>query len=95
SALATYDRAFHESTTQTGVADTCGYCGDDFARSGINQPEEGHVRHVTEQDWDERVRHLQDQHKFRDCDGSKGFVRADYFQRHLRESKPVVWTMSC
>lgn len=84
SALATYDRAFHESTTRPGEADTCGYCGEEFARSGLSPA--GHVRHVTEQDWDERVRHLQDHHKFRECNSSKKFYRADHFRQHLKHS---------
>lgn len=84
SALATYDRAFHESTTRPGEADTCGYCGEEFARSGLTPA--GHVRHVTEQDWDERVRHLQDHHKFRECNSSKKFYRADHFRQHLKHS---------
>ncbi|ROV92201.1 hypothetical protein VMCG_09292 [Cytospora schulzeri] len=78
----------------------CAYCGNrfknkneaerhqnslhEFARSGLAPA--GHVRHVTEQDWDERVRHLQDHHKFRECNSSKKFYRADHFRQHLKHS---------
>ncbi|GKU08915.1 unnamed protein product, partial [Fusarium langsethiae] len=34
SALSGYDRAFHDCTNRPGEADTCGYCGDKFTRSG-------------------------------------------------------------
>ncbi|KAM0397730.1 hypothetical protein HYE67_011291 [Fusarium culmorum] len=91
SALSGYDRAFHDSTNRPGEADTCGYCGDEFPRSGRgpgtsalnggNAP-----RHATEQDWDERIRHLQEVHKFRECNSSKKFFRADHFRQHLKHS---------
>lgn len=41
---------------------------------------------MTQQDWDERIRHLQDQHKFRECNSSKKFYRADHFRQHLKHS---------
>lgn len=85
SALSGYDRAFHESTNRPGEADACGYCGDEFPRSGrvpgVNVP-----RHATEQDWDDRIRHLQETHKFRECNSSKKFYRADHFRQHLKHS---------
>ncbi|CAN8104501.1 unnamed protein product [Discula destructiva] len=84
SALSTYDRAFHESTARPGEADTCGYCGEEFVRSGVSPA--GHGRLATEQDWDERVRHLGDHHKFRECNSSKKFFRADHFRQHLKHS---------
>ncbi|KAI3323897.1 hypothetical protein HD806DRAFT_522432 [Xylariaceae sp. AK1471] len=77
-----YDRAFHESTNRPGEADTCGYCGEEFGRSGVAvQP-----RQITQHDWDERVRHLQETHKFRECNSSKKFYRADHFRQHLKHS---------
>lgn len=84
-ALSSYDRAFHESTFRPGEADTCGYCGEEFARSGFaaGRPD---ARHATEQDWDDRIRHLQDVHKFRECNASKKFFRADHFRQHLKHS---------
>lgn len=77
-----YDRAFHDSTNRPGEADTCGYCGEEFARSGGL----GRARHPTEHDWDERLRHLQEVHKFRECNSSKKFYRADHFRQHLKHS---------
>ncbi|CEI67496.1 hypothetical protein FVEN_g5599 [Fusarium venenatum] len=91
SALSGYDRAFHDSTNRPGEADTCGYCGDEFTRSGRG-PGTGALnggnapRHATEQDWDERIRHLQEVHKFRECNSSKKFFRADHFRQHLKHS---------
>ena len=82
SALTGYERAFHDSTTKPGEADTCGYCGDEFPRSGRNQS----GPFITDQDWEERIRHLQDVHKFRECNSSKKFYRADHFRQHLKHS---------
>lgn len=82
SALSVYDRAFHESTASPGEADTCGYCGDDFYRSGMGPS----GKFATDQDWDERGRHLQDVHKFGECNIAKKFFRADHFRQHLKHS---------
>ncbi|KAI1324085.1 hypothetical protein F5Y16DRAFT_315295 [Xylariaceae sp. FL0255] len=77
-----FDRAFHESTTRPGEADTCGYCGEEFSRSGGV----GRSRIPTEVDWDERLRHLQEVHKYRECNSGKKFYRADHFRQHLKHS---------
>lgn len=65
-----------------GEADVCGYCGEEFPRTGKSQ---GGLC-VSEQDWEGRVRHLQDVHKFRECNASKKFYRADHFRQHLKHS---------
>ncbi|KAK6845330.1 c2h2 finger domain containing protein [Apiospora arundinis] len=75
-------RHFTKAAIDPGEADACGYCGDEFARSGGS----GRNRHATEQDWDERLRHLQEVHKFRECNSSKKFFRADHFRQHLKHS---------
>jgi hypothetical protein len=91
SALSGYGRAFHESTSRPGEADSCGYCGEEFPRSGRG-PGAGALnggnapRHATDEDWDERIRHLQEVHKFRECNSSKKFYRADHFRQHLKHS---------
>ncbi|ATY65999.1 C2H2 finger domain [Cordyceps militaris] len=91
SALSGYDRAFHESTNRPGEADVCGYCGDEFPRTGV-APGTGALsggvvpKRPTDQDWDERIRHLQEIHKFRECNSSKKFYRADHFRQHLKHS---------
>ncbi|KAH6884824.1 hypothetical protein B0T10DRAFT_97339 [Thelonectria olida] len=85
SALSGYDRAFHESTHRPGEADACGYCGEDFYRSGRG-PGANAPKHATDKDWDERIRHLQETHKFRECNSSKKFYRADHFRQHLKHS---------
>ncbi|KAI8634421.1 hypothetical protein F5Y19DRAFT_487830 [Xylariaceae sp. FL1651] len=77
-----FDRAFHESTSKPGEADTCGYCGEEFVRSGGA----ARSRLPTQRDWDERLRHLQEVHKFRECNSSKKFYRADHFRQHLKHS---------
>ncbi|KAI0425349.1 hypothetical protein F5Y09DRAFT_335058 [Xylaria sp. FL1042] len=77
-----FDRAFHESTNRPGEADTCGYCGEEFGRSGGA----ARARHPTERDWDMRLKHLQEAHKFRECNSSKKFYRADHFRQHLKHS---------
>jgi uncharacterized Zn-finger protein len=84
SALSGYGRAFHESSARPGEADTCGYCGKDFARSGHSSG--GGPRTISDQDWDERIQHLQEVHKFRECNSSKKFFRADHFRQHLKHS---------
>ncbi|KAI0440395.1 hypothetical protein F4803DRAFT_471128 [Xylaria telfairii] len=76
------DRAFHESTNRPGEADTCGYCGEEFGRSGGA----GRARLTTDRDWDQRLKHLQEVHKFRECNSSKKFYRADHFRQHLKHS---------
>lgn len=83
SALTGYERAFHESTARPGEADVCGYCGDEFPRTGQN---EGAGTCASDQDWEDRIRHLQDVHKFRECNSSKKFFRADHFRQHLKHS---------
>ncbi|KAL2158718.1 hypothetical protein VTH06DRAFT_4200 [Thermothelomyces fergusii] len=82
SALTSYERAFHDSTTRPGEADVCGYCGEEFPRTGQSP---GGLT-ASEQDWDDRIRHLQDVHKFRECNASKKFYRADHFRQHLKHS---------
>ncbi|KAL8403962.1 hypothetical protein RB594_009009 [Gaeumannomyces avenae] len=93
SALSGWDRTFHESTTQPGRADVCGYCGKEFARSGppgsasgAQGAAAGNAWVATEQDWEERHRHLTDAHKYRECNASKKFYRADHFRQHLKHS---------
>ncbi|TDZ40439.1 hypothetical protein C8035_v004084 [Colletotrichum spinosum] len=85
SALHSYDRAFHDSTNRPGEADSCGYCGEEFPRNGRG-PGATAPRHATEEDWEERIRHLQEVHKFRECNASKKFYRADHFRQHLKHS---------
>lgn len=83
-ALSSYDRAYHDSSIRPDEVDVCGYCGEEFERSGLTAHKK--VRVATEQDWDERIRHLQDVHKFRECNASKKFFRADHFRQHLKHS---------
>ncbi|KAL8718717.1 MAG: hypothetical protein Q9225_004181 [Loekoesia sp. 1 TL-2023] len=82
-----YERAFHPSTTippQTpnqpppstdavAAADVCGYCGKEFS----NEPQP---------DWNDRIAHLTNTHKFGECNQSKKFFRADHFRQHLKHS---------
>lgn len=78
--------AFYESSTRPGEADICGYCGQNFERSGTNPDAQEKTRHTTSRDWTERLQHLGDHHRFRECDLSVRFDRADRFRQHLRHS---------
>ncbi|KAI0451872.1 hypothetical protein F5B21DRAFT_516406 [Xylaria acuta] len=80
--MSSFYRAFHESTNRPGEADTCGYCGEEFGRSGGA----GRARVAIDRDWDLRLKHLQEIHKFRECNSSKKFYRADHFRQHLKHS---------
>ncbi|KAL8825233.1 MAG: hypothetical protein Q9170_007874 [Blastenia crenularia] len=82
-----YEAAFHPSTaippqspsqppppTDTIAAtDVCGYCGKEFT----NEPQP---------DWNDRIAHLNNTHKFGECNQSKKFFRADHFRQHLKHS---------
>ncbi|PGH16451.1 hypothetical protein AJ79_01782 [Helicocarpus griseus UAMH5409] len=78
-ALSGYEAAFHPSASPncqspTGPShDTCGYCGDEF--TNFPQP-----------DWDRRIEHLTNVHKFGECNQAKKFYRADHFRQHLKHS---------
>jgi len=86
----TYERAFHPPTAvpppppnpnsqlapspnELSAVDICGYCGKEFS----NQPHP---------DWEERISHLTNIHKFGECNQSKKFFRADHFRQHLKHS---------
>ncbi|RKU44801.1 hypothetical protein DL546_007718 [Coniochaeta pulveracea] len=84
SAMTSYERAFYDSTSRPGEADSCGYCGADFPRSGpyLSQG----VRHPTREDWDVRAVHLTEVHKYKECNLTKKFYRADHFRQHIKHS---------
>lgn len=86
SLLSTYDRLFYDSKSQKGQADTCGYCGVDFHRTATTK----YARYPSDEDWDKRITHIQDHHKFRECNTSKKFYRADHFRQHLKHSHAAV-----
>lgn len=79
-----YDAAFHPQTAMSNTLnpndpssldippDICGYCGVEFS----NKP----------QDWDARISHLTNVHKFGECNQTKKFFRADHFRQHLKHS---------
>jgi hypothetical protein len=74
-AMNTFQAAFHSSNDASGhsLSDTCGFCGKEFP----NQPAP---------DWDRRIEHLTNVHKFGECNQSKKFFRADHFRQHLKHS---------
>jgi hypothetical protein len=41
---------------------------------------------ATDHDWDVRIGHLQESHKFGECNHAKKFFRADHFRQHLKHS---------
>ncbi|KAG5960465.1 hypothetical protein E4U57_008205 [Claviceps arundinis] len=92
-ALSSYDSAFYPSIDHPGEADSCAYCGVEFPRSGSapvtrTGPYAGRLapNYVTDEDWDARILHLKVVHKFRECNSSKKFYRADHFRQHLKHS---------
>jgi hypothetical protein len=87
-ALFGFALAFFISPTRPNEADTCGYCGEDFPRSGISLPSRsGHqIVTQTKQDWRVRIVHLQEIHKFGECNRARKFFRADHFREHLKHS---------
>lgn len=87
-ALAGYAAAFHPSSTSPHTSDTCGYCGEDFARNGLSTPSTlGQQEPVpSDRDWELRINHLQEAHKFGECNHAKKFFRADHFRQHLKHS---------
>jgi hypothetical protein len=91
STLPNYQQAFYDSTNNPDEADICGYCGEEFTRTGRG-PSNGDlngaiaVTFVTNEGWEERMRHLQEAHNFRDCKRDKKFYRTDHFRQHLKHS---------
>ena len=82
-----YEAVFHVSTTRAD-SDTCGFCGEDFIRTGISSPSQSNtpVPIPSEKDWEIRIMHLQEMHKFGECNHAKKFFRADHFRQHLKHS---------
>lgn len=87
-ALSGYAAAFHTSPNEPNEADTCGYCGEDFPRSGISSScgSSPPLAIATDNDWHLRIQHLQEVHKFGECNHAKKFFRADHFRQHLKHS---------
>lgn len=85
--LTGFAAAFHVSPTHPNDTDTCGYCGEEFLRTGPPQPlMEPGSRTATDRDWKLRIHHLHDVHKFGECNHAKKFFRADHFRQHLKHS---------
>ena len=82
SALSGYSDAFQYYPKKSNETDTCGYCGEDFPRSGSGLG----VPIATEQDWEVRIRHLQETHRFGECNYAKKFWRRNHFGQHLKHS---------
>jgi hypothetical protein len=77
-AISGFEAAFHPSASPTSQTlgglsgDACGYCGEEF-------PSFPH-------DWEARIEHLTNVHKFGGCNQTKKFFRADHFRQHLKHS---------
>lgn len=80
-ALSNYSAAF-QSSEQNLESVTCGYCGELFPCSGSDNE----IPFSTDSDWNMRISHLQENHKFGQCNHAKKFLRADYFRQHLKHS---------
>ncbi|RMD43096.1 hypothetical protein DV735_g2001, partial [Chaetothyriales sp. CBS 134920] len=78
-AIPSYQAAFHPTMPMNGPApavpltDACGFCGEEFP----NHPQP---------DWERRIAHLTNVHKFGECNQAKKFYRADHFRQHLKHS---------
>lgn len=78
-AIPNYQAAFYPSclpsptSLEVPQSDTCGFCGEEFP----NHPQP---------DWDRRIEHLTNVHKFGECNQAKKFYRADHFRQHLKHS---------
>jgi hypothetical protein len=83
SALSGYSNAFQNYPRKSNETDTCGYCGEDFPRSGSGLG----VPMATDEDWEVRIRHLQEIHRFGECNHAKKFWRRDHFGQHLKHSR--------
>lgn len=70
SALTNFEKAFNMNEDKT--FDVCGYCGDEYSNNPV--------------DLVERQRHLEQIHKYQECNQSKKFFRADHFRQHLKHS---------
>ncbi|KAJ9631907.1 hypothetical protein H2203_000308 [Taxawa tesnikishii (nom. ined.)] len=69
--LPNVEAAFHTSIANGGATDVCGYCGQDFPNPA---------------QWDVRREHINQTHKFGECNQAKKFYRADHFRQHLKHS---------
>lgn len=78
-AIPNYQAVFHPSisassqTPSGSLADACGFCGEEFP----NHPAP---------DWERRIEHLTNVHKFGECNQTKKFFRADHFRQHLKHT---------
>ncbi|KAF4632823.1 hypothetical protein G7Y89_g5300 [Cudoniella acicularis] len=79
-ALSGYAAAFHPSLRCPNEADTCGYCGDEFPRSGTSK--DGDIKVALDGDWDLRIDHLQEMHKFGECNYSRSRLNARPAKMH-------------
>lgn len=79
----TYDRIFQKTSHQPDKYVVCGFCGDDFPRSGTSVYD---MPYTTDRDWRERVRHLEGIHKIDKCNKGKMFYREDRLKQHLKHS---------
>jgi hypothetical protein len=76
---ARHQDAFHPTNSpnsqspNSAPSDACGYCGEEFPN--LPQP-----------NWDRRLEHLHNAHKFGECNQAKKFFRADHFRQHLKHS---------
>lgn len=92
-ALSGYEAAFYPSSRTPNKADTCGYCGEEFQRTG--PIDDLGIKIASERDVELRIEHLTDGHKFRECNYAKKFFLAEHFRQHLKHSHAGIigkWT---
>lgn len=83
-AITGYAAAFYRSSTRPNEADTCGYCGEEFERTRVVDTLD--VKIASDEDWEPRIAHLTNEHKFGECNQTKKFFRADHFRQHLKRA---------
>ncbi|EPE29713.1 RNA-binding, RBD [Glarea lozoyensis ATCC 20868] len=91
--LISYEAAFHPASRTPDEADICGYCGEEFRRSG--PVDDLGIKTTSEADLELRIVHLQETHKFGECNRAKKFFRADHFKQHNKHSHAGIigtWT---
>jgi hypothetical protein len=79
-ALSSENSAFHISPTRPDEADTCGYCGDEFSRTGLAN---ANGLMTSPLDWEHRLYHRSIIHNYRECNQAEKFYSEDHFLQHL------------
>ncbi len=72
-------QAFQCANTEAYAFSSCGFCGQEFRRSGVDAP-------LTDAESEQLLAHMQATHAFGECTKAKKFYREDLFRQHLKTS---------